>query len=195
MESVRDDGATDSPLTRLCRLLDRHGVLDDTEIALPADRARAPAFADLREAVPSGVNRRVAEARQIDPQISKTAADMIVPFSRFGEMMSYCRQLFGERGLDLAVWGHISDGNVHPNVIPHALSDVKKGKDAILELGRAVIEMGGCPLAEHGVGRNPIKQQLLLQLYGTGGIAAMRAVKLSLDPKDSLASGVIFPSE
>jgi len=195
MESVRDDGATDSPLTRLCRLLDRHGVLDDTEIALPADRARAQAFADLREAVPSGVNRRVAEARQIDPQISKTAADMIVPFSRFGEMMSYCRQLFGERGLDLAVWGHISDGNVHPNVIPHALSDVKKGKDAILELGRAVIEMGGCPLAEHGVGRNPIKQQLLLQLYGTGGIAAMRALKLSLDPNDSLASGVIFPSE
>jgi D-lactate dehydrogenase (cytochrome) len=118
---------------------------------------------------------------------------MIVPFDRFGEMMIMCRKLFADRGLDLAVWGHISDGNVHPNVIPRNADDVAKGKDAILELGAAVIAMGGCPLAEHGVGRNPIKQQLLRQLYGDAGIRAMRGVKLSLDPNGSLAPGVIFP--
>ena len=55
--------------------------------------------------------------------------------------------------------------------------------------------MGGCPLAEHGVGRNPIKQELLRQLYGTAGVDAMRAVKLSLDPNGSLARGVIFPPQ
>ncbi len=55
--------------------------------------------------------------------------------------------------------------------------------------------MGGCPLAEHGVGRNPIKQQLLRQLYGDDGVDAMRAIKLSLDPNGSLASGVIFPTQ
>ena len=55
--------------------------------------------------------------------------------------------------------------------------------------------MGGCPLAEHGVGRSPIKQQLLRQLYGSAGIDAMRAIKLSLDPNGSLASGVIFPAQ
>ena len=60
---------------------------DDAEIALPGDRSRARAFAELREAVPAGVNRRVALAKQIDPAISKTAADMIVPYDRFGEMM------------------------------------------------------------------------------------------------------------
>ena len=86
---------------------------------------------------------------------------MIVPYDRFGEMMTVCRRLFAERGLDLAVWGHISDGNVHPNVIPKHADDVRKGREAILALGAAVIAMGGCPLAEHGVGRNPIKQQLL----------------------------------
>ena len=194
LESVRDPSAADSPLLRLCRLLDRHGVLDDAEIALPADRARAAAFVELREAVPTGVNRRVAQARRADAAVSKTAADMIVPFDRFGEMMSECRRLFAERGLDLAVWGHISDGNVHPNVIPRHAADVQKGREAILELGAAVIAMGGCPLAEHGVGRNPIKQQLLRQLYGDEGINAMRAVKRSLDPGSSLACGVIFPT-
>jgi D-lactate dehydrogenase (cytochrome) len=195
LESVRDAGAVDAPLLRFCRMLDRHGVLDDTELALPADRARAAAFAELREAVPAGVNRRVALAKQNDAAISKTAADMIVPFDRFADMMAECRRLFAERDLDLAVWGHISDGNVHPNVIPRSIEDVHKGRDAILQLGTAVIAMNGCPLAEHGVGRNPIKQRLLRQLYGDAGINAMRALKLSLDPNGSLACGVIFPAE
>jgi len=195
LEAARDESAADAPLVRFCRLLDAKGVLEDTEIALPRDRARAAAFAELREAVPAGVNRRVALAKQHDPAISKTAADMIVPFDRFADMMRECRRLFAERDLDLAVWGHISDGNVHPNVIPRRAGDVEKGKEAILELGTAVIAMGGCPLAEHGVGRNPIKQHLLRQLYGDAGVSAMRAIKLSLDPNGSLAMGVIFPAQ
>jgi D-lactate dehydrogenase (cytochrome) len=194
LESARES-TDDTPLLRFCRLLDRYGVLDDTEIALPSNRARAAAFAELREAVPAGVNRRVAQARQRDAAISKTAADMIVPFDCFADMMTTCRRIFAERHLDLAVWGHISDGNVHPNVIPRSAGDVARGLEAILELGAAVIAMGGCPLAEHGVGRNPIKQQLLRQLYTDEGISAMRAIKLSLDPNGSLASGVIFPTQ
>lgn len=193
LETARDADASDSPLRRFCALLDRYGALDDAEIALPANHARAAAFAELREAVPAGVNRRVALAQQqIDRRIYKTAADMIVPFDRFSEMMHVCRRLFAERNLDLAVWGHISDGNVHPNVIPGNADDVKKGQEAILALGDAVIAMGGSPLAEHGVGRNPIKQELLRRLYGSAGIDAMRTLKLSLDPHGVLAPGVLF---
>ena len=195
IESALELAAGDSPLTRFCRILNRYHVLDDAEITLPGDRGRAAAFAELREAVPSGVNRRVALARQRDEAISKTAADMIVPFHRFGDMMAVCRRLFAERDLDLAVWGHISDGNVHPNVIPRTADDVRRGLEAITALGDAVIEMGGCPLAEHGVGRNPVKQQLLRRLYGGAGVDAMRAIKLSLDPHDILARGVIFPAQ
>ena len=195
IESALEPSAKDSPLTRFCRLLQRHGAMDDAEITLPGDRSRAAAFAELREAVPAGVNRRIAQAKQRDPAISKTAADMIVPYARFGEMMTACRRLFAERDLDLAVWGHISDGNVHPNVIPRSAGDVDKGRDAILALGAGVIAMGGSPLAEHGVGRSPIKQELLRQLYGAEGVEAMRAIKLSLDPHGSLASGVIFPAQ
>jgi D-lactate dehydrogenase (cytochrome) len=195
LESIDDLDPPDSPLVRFGRILKRLGVFEDTEIALPDNRSRAAAFAELREAVPAGVNRRVAQAKRQDPAISKTAADMIVPFDHFGDMMRECRRLFAERDLDLAVWGHISDGNVHPNVIPRNAEDMRKGREAILELGASVILMGGCPLAEHGVGRNPIKQELLRQLYGTGGVDAMRAIKLSLDPHGSLASGVIFPAQ
>jgi D-lactate dehydrogenase (cytochrome) len=186
--------APDTPLARFCRLCHQAGVLDDVELALPADRGRAAQLLAVREAVPAGVNRRVAEARRlVHPAIEKTAADMIVPFPRFPEMLAVYRDGFGRRGLDYAIWGHVSDGNVHPNVIPHSLADVEAGKEAILEFGREVVRLGGCPLAEHGVGRNPVKQALLHRLYGTAGIEEMRRVKRALDPDGKLAPGVLVP--
>jgi D-lactate dehydrogenase (cytochrome) len=194
IEQSLNPGSADTAMTRVCRLLTDHRVFDDTEMALPGNARRASQLVAVREAVPAGVNRRVGRAQQeIDPRIAKTAADMIVPFGRFGEMMAIYRQGFESRGLDFAVWGHISDGNVHPNVLPRSYEDVERGKEAILDFGREVARLGGCPLAEHGVGRNPVKQTLLRGLYGEAGIDEMRAVKRALDPEWKLAPGVIFP--
>jgi D-lactate dehydrogenase (cytochrome) len=185
--------APDTAMARVCRLLDAHGVFDDTEMALPGNARRAEQLIAVRESVPAGVNQRVGRAQhEIDPRIAKTAADMIVPFERFAEMMAVYRDGYASRGLDFAVWGHISDGNVHPNVLPRSYADVERGKEAILYFGREVARLGGCPLAEHGVGRNPVKQALLRALYGEGGIEEMRAVKRALDPGWKLAPGVIF---
>ena len=186
-------GAADTALGRICRLLHAHGVFDDTEMALPGNVRRAEALIAVRESVPAGVNQRVGRAQHdIDPRIAKTAADMIVPFERFGEMMQIYRDGYSSRGLDYAIWGHISDGNVHPNVIPQSYADVERGKEAILFFGREVARLGGCPLAEHGVGRSAVKQALLRELYGEAGIDEMRAVKRALDPSWKLAPGVIF---
>jgi len=187
-------GAPDTAMTRFCRLLERAGVLDDTEMALPGDRRRAQQFFDAREAVPSAVKHRIGVAKQaVDPSIEKTAADMIVPFDRFAETLASYHEGFRRRGLDYAIWGHISDGNVHPNVLPRSVGEMMAGREAILEFGRAVIDHGGCPLAEHGVGRSPMKQELLRRLYGDAGIAGMQAVKRALDPEWKLAPGVLFP--
>ena len=139
------------------------------------------------------MNRRVGDARRtVDPRIDKTAADMIVPFDRFAEMMHIYRDGFTRRGLDHAIWGHVSDGNVHPNVIPRTFDDVVAGRDAILEFGREAVRLGGCPLAEHGVGRSALKQALLRQLYGDAAIEEMRAIKRAIDPDGKMAPGVIF---
>jgi D-lactate dehydrogenase (cytochrome) len=188
----REPNAPDTPLVRFCRALDEAGVLDRVEIALPGDAAREHQLLALREAVPAGVNARVGRAKQGDARIAKTAADMIVPFERLGELLAIYDEEFRVRGLDAAVWGHISDGNLHPNVIPRSMDEVESGKAAILTFGREVIRLGGSPLAEHGVGRNPVKQQLLLELYGREGVDEMRAVKHTLDPSFKLAPGVLF---
>jgi D-lactate dehydrogenase (cytochrome) len=184
----------DTPLARFCRVLEAAGVFDAVEIAVPGDEARLAQLVGLREAVPAAVNARVGVAKTtIDSRIAKTAADMIVPFDRLDELMQIYDAAFTTRGLDFAVWGHISDGNLHPNVIPRSFADVASGTEAILACGREVLRLGGSPLAEHGVGRNRIKQALLRELYGDDGIEAMRAVKRALDPEGKLARGVMFP--
>jgi len=182
-------------LTRFCQVLEAHGLMDRAELALPGDPRRAQQILAVREGAPTGVNRRVGEAKRlVDARIQKTAADMIVPFERFADMMAIYRDGYERRGLDYAIWGHISDGNVHPNVIPRSYEDVAAGRDAILEFGHEVVRLGGCPLAEHGVGRSPLKQELLRQLYGESGIEEMRAIKRAIDPEGKMAPGVILAS-
>jgi D-lactate dehydrogenase (cytochrome) len=161
---------------------------------VPGDHARAAQLVALREEVPAAVNARVGRAKHdVDSRIAKTAADMIVPFESLVTLMTLYDKEFERRGLDAAVWGHISDGNLHPNVIPRSFADVESGKEAILAFGREVIRLGGSPLAEHGVGRHPIKQQLLTEMYGRTGIDEMRAIKRALDPEWKMAPGVLFP--
>jgi D-lactate dehydrogenase (cytochrome) len=192
----RDAGAPDSALVRFCRMLDEAGVVDVVEIAVPGEPARASQLLALREAVPAGVNARVGRAKMaIDSRIAKTAADMIVPFERLDELLDVYDEEFRLRNLDAAVWGHISDGNLHPNVIPRSMADVESGLEAILRFGGEAIRLGGSPLAEHGVGRNSIKQQLLIELYGRDGVNQMREVKRTLDPDFKLAPGVLFSKQ
>jgi D-lactate dehydrogenase (cytochrome) len=193
---VPEHGDIDAALAHFSRLLGDGARLDDVDVAMPGDTAGAARLLAFREEVPAIVNARVGRAKQtIDPRIAKTAADMIVPFDRLGVLMSLYDAEFARRGLDAAVWGHISDGNLHPNVIPRSMDDVESGKEAILAFGREVIRLGGSPLAEHGVGRNPIKQQLLASMYGPEGIEQMRAIKRALDPEWKLAPGVLFAKQ
>ena len=183
----------DAVLSRFQQIVDDHGVGADPIVALPDDERAAARLFELREAVPAAVNARVGAAKtQIDPGIQKTAGDFIVPFEALGPALTLYRAACGRRGLDYAIWGHVSDGNLHPNVIPRSLDDVVQGREALREMARGVIDMGGAPLAEHGVGRNPLKQALLVEMYGERGIEEMRAVKRALDPEWKLASGVLF---
>jgi D-lactate dehydrogenase (cytochrome) len=183
----------DTPTARFCGRLLEAGVFDEAAVAAPGETGRAAQLIAVREAVPSGVNQRIGRAsRSIDPRIDKTAADIIVPFERITEFLRELRTESRRCGLDCVVWGHASDGNLHPNVIPRSLDELQRAKTLVADLGRLAIRLGGAPMAEHGVGRNPIKQQLLTELYGEAGIEAMRAVKRAIDPDWKLSPGVIF---
>ncbi|TFH25570.1 MAG: FAD-binding oxidoreductase [Myxococcales bacterium] len=191
-----DDATADSPLLRVCRILAAHGAFETSTPVLPEETARFEALLGLREAVPETVNRRISERRRsIDASITKSSGDVIVPFDRFEESLQRYREILASHDLDHAIWGHASDGNVHPNVLPRSGADMERARRAQLEIGAVAIELGGCPMSEHGVGRNPVKQELLRRLYGDRGVEEMRAVKRALDPRGILAPGVLFTAE
>ncbi|MCE9634715.1 MAG: FAD-binding oxidoreductase [Planctomycetes bacterium] len=191
VEQLSEPDGPDTPLRRLVRILGPDA--ERLEIALPSEPSRAAKFAAMREAVPMAVNHRIRDARLRDPGVTKTAGDLVVPWDLFPESIRRYRENFAKRGVDLAIWGHVSDGNVHPNALPQRAADVAAAKEALLESAAWVVSVGGSPLSEHGVGRSPMKQAMLRLLRGAAGIEQMRAVKQALDPAWKLAPGVLFP--
>lgn len=190
VETADDEAAA---MERLGEVLASCEVTADPMVAAPDDQRAAARLVELREAVPAAVNARIAEAKaRVHPDIEKTAGDFVVPVEQLGRSLALYRDTFAHHGLDYAVWGHLSDGNLHPNVLPRSLEEMRRGRQALLEIARGVMALGGAPLAEHGVGRSALKQALLRELYGDSGIAQMRAVKRALDPSWKLAPGVIF---
>ncbi|HKQ62413.1 MAG TPA: FAD-binding oxidoreductase [Candidatus Polarisedimenticolaceae bacterium] len=183
---------SDAPLARLGSLLAAHDALDGLELAFPEDAARRQALGELRERVPLRVNELLAERRRTDPAVRKAGGDLIVPVDGLGEMMHAYAEGFGRRGLDYAIWGHLSDGNLHPNALPRDAAETQRGEQAQLEFAEHAVRLGGCPLSEHGVGRSPLKQEMLRRFLGDPAIASMRRIKRALDPSGRLAPGVLF---
>jgi len=194
LAQIEVDGSGDEALEQLDEALTACAVDRDPDVALPGDDRGAARLFALREGVPSSVNARIAAVKaRLQQDVEKTAGDMIVPFDRLEESLSLYRSTFERHGLEYAIWGHVSDGNMHPNVVPGSMDDVSRGRVALLEIARGIMAMGGAPLAEHGVGRSALKQQMLRDLDGDRGIEDMRAVKRALDPDWKFASGVLFP--
>jgi D-lactate dehydrogenase (cytochrome) len=163
-------------------------------VAFPHDAARRRSLKEFREAVPRRVNELLRERRRADRAVRKVAGDLVVPFDDLPEMMRLYEEGFRSRGLEHAVWGHLSDGNLHPNALPRDAREVQAATEAVLEFADEAVRRGGAPLSEHGVGRDPLKQALLLRFLGPAAVDAMRRVKRALDPRGRFAPGVLFPA-
>ena len=85
----------------------------------------------------------------------------------------------------MVCFGHLGDGNLHVNILGPRPDDFEVD-DAVLSL---VAAMGGSISAEHGIG--VAKRAALERSARPGDIAAMRAIKLALDPRGILNPGVL----
>jgi D-lactate dehydrogenase (cytochrome) len=185
----------DGPTSRLFRLLGEHVSVDAMELAFPGDDIQRRKFVGLREAAPESVNELMASRRSAGQAVRKIGGDAIVPFDALEGALTAYHDAFARRGVAHAIWGHVSDGNLHPNALPESPEEAARAADAQREVAAIAKECGGSPLSEHGVGRSPLKQSLLLDFYGAPAIEEMRAVKRAFDPAWRLAPGVLFPRE
>jgi D-lactate dehydrogenase (cytochrome) len=191
---ARRPDQADAPLVRLFRILEDHRALERLELAFPGDEERQRAYNGLREALPVHVGEILAELQRVDPDVQKVGGDLIVPFEELSAMIEFYRRGFERRSLRYAIWGHLSDGNLHPNPLPRSSREVQLAFEAMLEFADEAGRRGGCPLSEHGVGRSPLKQKILRRFLGDSAVECMRRIKRAVDPELRFAPGVLFPA-
>jgi FAD/FMN-containing dehydrogenase len=97
-------------------------------------------------------------------------------------------------GIVVAIFGHAGDGHVHVNALPDTTrSGWKERLGALFEEATSLlVELGGGPSGEHGVGR--LRAGALERFYGPDVMALFRDVKRAYDPQGILNPGVILPA-
>lgn len=193
--SGRSDEAPVHPVEVLFQLLYRYGALNPEELVLafPEDEEMIQRIWKMRESVPEIINDHISRLKGKHPNLTKVACDVIVPFERIPEMIHIFRDAAARHQLKIALFGHISDGNLHPNILVSGPQDVHHGEVALREGVEEILKLGGAPMSEHGVGRNPLRQGFLSLFYGEKALQEMAQTKLALDPRGILSPGVIFP--
>ena len=116
--------------------------------------------------------------------------DGVVPPERFREYLDGVYQLFARHHLQVAVWGHAGDANLHmqPFLDLSQVGDRQKAFRLLDEYYSLVISLGGSTSGEHGDGR--LRAPYLEKLYGPEAYAVFAKVKQIFDPYGTLNPGV-----
>lgn len=116
--------------------------------------------------------------------------DGVVPVDQLPTFLSKAYALFKKYGLDIAVWGHAGDGNLHmqPFLDLNNTSDRQKLFRIMDEFYQMVIDLGGSTCGEHNDGR--LRAPYLPKLYGQQVYDIFKRVKEIFDPYNILNPGV-----
>jgi len=126
---------------------------------------------------------------------TKISEDATVPRSQIPEMMKRLRQIREKYRLNLVVFGHAGDGNLHPNILTDRRNaeEMARVELAIAEIFTTAVELGGTLSGEHGIGL--LKKPFMEMELGEHGVAMMKKIKQAWDPNNIMNPGKIFPDE
>ena len=116
--------------------------------------------------------------------------DGIVPEHRFVEFIHKAYAMFKKFDLDVALWGHAGNGNIHmqPFLDLSKTSDRQTVFKIMDEYYGMIMEMGGSTCGEHNDGR--LRAPYLKELYGDDMYDLFVKVKNIFDPYGILNPGV-----
>jgi FAD/FMN-containing dehydrogenase len=170
-----------------------------------ARRILAPHAGDLREATDRRALEQLWSIRHaVSPILAglgesrrslQVIEDACVPLPALGRYIEAVRRAGTRHGIDLVIFGHAGDGNLHVNLQPDISLRGWEGRVAAIfaEVTEAVAQLGGTLSGEHGDGR--LRARALEQIYGSEIVALFRLVKEAFDPLGILNPGVKVPSE
>lgn len=121
--------------------------------------------------------------------------DATVPRSEIANMVKAISEIAEKHNLWICTFGHAGDGNLHPTCLTDSRNkeEIARVEKAFEEIFAKAIELGGTITGEHGVG--VMKAPYLEMKLGQAGIAAMQAIKSSLDPNNIMNPGKIFAKD
>ncbi len=116
--------------------------------------------------------------------------DGIVPPEKLAEFMNGIYHLFATNQLQVAIWGHAGDGNLHvqPFLDLSQVGDRQKAFRLLDEYTKLVLSLGGSTSGEHGDGR--LRAPYLASVYGPEVYALFEKIKQTFDPYGTLNPGV-----
>ncbi|MGB5037821.1 MAG: FAD-linked oxidase C-terminal domain-containing protein [Blastocatellia bacterium] len=122
----------------------------------------------------------------------KLNQDVVVPRTRIPDLLEIVDEISARLDLLIPCFGHAGDGNMHVNVMidPDDLDEARRGKQAVEEIFRAAVALGGTISGEHGIGY--VKAPYLGLALTPDTIDCMRRLKRMFDPNGILNPGKVF---
>jgi glycolate oxidase subunit GlcD len=120
--------------------------------------------------------------------------DCAVPRSRIVDLVLGVKEIAARHGITTICYGHAGDGNIHVNVLRMNVDEEtwsKKLPQAIEQIFRLTVSLGGSITGEHGVGFTQ-RRYLPIQL-GSAELDLLRRIKEAFDPRGSLNPGKVLP--
>jgi glycolate oxidase len=179
--------------------VDGHPAAIEEEMKKCAEICSEQGATKVRVAGTEAERNDIWQARKmVSPAITqmgptKISEDATVPRSKIPLMVEKLQQIRKKYNLNLVVFGHAGDGNLHPNIITDKRNkeEMKRVELAVSEIFEAAIELGGTLSGEHGIGT--LKAPYMELEMGKEGLLMMKKIKEAWDPNNILNPGKIFP--
>ncbi|HJW84328.1 MAG TPA: FAD-linked oxidase C-terminal domain-containing protein, partial [Anaerolineae bacterium] len=172
----------------------------EREIEAIAALLRASGASEVRRARDGAESEALWEARRsVSPALIRLAhdrlgEDIVVPRGSIPRMVERIQRISAAHDVQIAVYGHIGDGNLHPTILcdrrnAAMLRRVEAAAGAIFD---AALELGGSITGEHGVGLAKIAY--VRQALDPAALEAMQAIKRLFDPNGIMNPGKKLPA-
>ncbi|GHG11111.1 2-hydroxy-acid oxidase [Deinococcus piscis] len=118
--------------------------------------------------------------------------DIAVPRSRLPQVVAEIQALAEPYGFPLVQFGHIGDGNLHPNILfDPRRDDPEQVHELAHRIAQVALRHGGVLSGEHGIGS--MKRAFMAEAVDTQTAAAYWAIKDTLDPAGRLNPEKLLP--
>jgi glycolate oxidase len=169
------------------------------ELAAIERIARAHGAREVSVAASDAESDRLwAARRSISPALArrrpnKLGEDVCIPPRALTELIRRVRGIAAKYALEIPVFGHIGDGNLHPNILCDKTNheEMLRVAGAARAIFETTVELGGTLSGEHGIGL--LKKQFMELDVGADTLAVMRKIKDAIDPLAIMNPGKVFP--